>query len=169
MGISFPDRMCSSQQFALLSMESHSNYPFLNGESFDDGSVRGNHYCNRDVRPLFAAFQLCCGIDVIVFALFLDAKASGYNILMDYRMAADVPAPYYGICDTMRPVDKSVEKDPEVLASAFVSNCGATNNRQAVLAELMGYIKVDSFGMCHHNKVGENNNDKLYYARFVGS
>ncbi|KAI8820992.1 uncharacterized protein EV422DRAFT_48540 [Fimicolochytrium jonesii] len=106
-----PKRSCEHQKFALLSMESADNYPFLN-----------------------------------------DAKSVGYDITMDYRLTSDVPIPYYGICDVLRPVDTTIPKHTDVLASAFISNCGARNNRKEVVEELMKYIKVDSFGACLHNQ-----------------
>ena len=33
------------------------------------------------------------------------------------------------------------------------SNCGAANNRDQYVLELMKYLPVDSYGRCVHNKV----------------
>jgi len=40
-----------------------------------------------------------------------------------------------------------------MLVCAFISNCGARNNRLDVLKELMQYVEVKSFGGCLHNAV----------------
>ncbi|KAG4104337.1 hypothetical protein H8356DRAFT_1638558 [Neocallimastix lanati (nom. inval.)] len=83
------------------------------------------------------------------------SKKNYFDYMIDYRLDSDVPIPYtYDFFDfTKQPLPlKEKGKDGRGLAAVFISNCNAANKRLEFLNELMKYTKIDSFGLCAHNK-----------------
>jgi len=91
-------------------------------------------------------------------------KKDYFDYMIDYRLDSDVPIPYtYSFFNFYKkPLPtKEKGKDGRGLAAAFISNCFARNERLEYLRELMKYTKIDSFGMCEHNKeVYEEDDDQ---------
>lgn len=82
-------------------------------------------------------------------------KKNYFDYTIDYRLDSDVPIPYtYDFFNFSKPAlpIKEKGKNGRGLAAVFISNCGATNKRLEFLNELMEHTKIDSFGMCSHNK-----------------
>jgi len=82
-------------------------------------------------------------------------KKDYFDYMIDYRLDSDVPIPYtYSFFNFYkRPLPTNEKgKNGRGLAAAFISNCFARNERLEFLRELMKYTKIDSFGMCEHNK-----------------
>jgi len=79
------------------------------------------------------------------------------DLEMSYRQESDVWTPYFG---HKTPIREPFAKKTK-FAAAFISNCGAKNNRLEVLKELMKHLpRIDSFGRCLHN-TGSANGKKL--------
>eukprot|EP00833_Pecoramyces_ruminatium_P008992 jgi/Orpsp1_1/1183024/evm.model.c7180000083548.1 len=82
-------------------------------------------------------------------------KKKYFDYMIDYRLDSDVPIPYsYTFFKFEKPAVplKQKGRGGRGLAAVFISNCGARNERLEYLRELMRYTKIDSFGMCAHNK-----------------
>jgi len=85
---------------------------------------------------------------------FLLVYRYGITVVMTTSLSSDVPVGYfswfeYPIMDPPEPKTKSA------LAAAFISNCGAHNERLRFLELLQQEgIKVDSYGACNQNVVG---------------
>ncbi|EPZ31356.1 Glycosyl transferase, family 10 domain-containing protein [Rozella allomycis CSF55] len=80
------------------------------------------------------------------------ANAQGIDILMNTHLDSQVPVPYFSWAeyDFMKP---AVDKKLPVMASAFISNCGASSFRLKAMEELSkNGISIDSFGRCMHSK-----------------
>ncbi|ORX51816.1 hypothetical protein BCR36DRAFT_582853 [Piromyces finnis] len=86
---------------------------------------------------------------------FMLTKKKSFDYFIDYRLDSDVPIPYtYDFFNFLKPAlpTKEKGKDGRGLAAVFISNCNAVNERLEFLKQLMEYTKIDSFGMCAHNK-----------------
>ncbi|KAL0484622.1 glycoprotein 3-alpha-L-fucosyltransferase A [Acrasis kona] len=91
------------------------------------------------------------GVESPVYYPWMLDKTLPVDITMDFRLLSDVPIPY--VPSSYLTLFKT---QPEPIASksfisAFISNCGALNNREIVQKEIMDLAKVDSFGACHNN------------------
>jgi glycoprotein 3-alpha-L-fucosyltransferase len=96
---------------------------------------------------------------------FLLVYRYGITVVMTTSLSSDVPVGYfswfeYPIMDPPEPKTKSA------LAAAFISNCGAHNERLRFLELLQQEgIKVDSYGACNQNVVGGRGVDKVEALR----
>ena len=70
---------------------------------------------------------------------------------MSYRLVSDAWTPYFSNRIPFRTPPS--EKNETALVAAFISNCGSHNHRERYMAELMKFIRVDSYGRCHHTTV----------------
>lgn len=91
-------------------------------------------------------------------------EEENFNFTVDYRIwddhprgPADIPAVYmYNPSepefDTNFRAKPIFPKRKDALMAAFIGNCGAKNNRSAMLKELMSLMPIHSYGSCFHNK-----------------
>lgn len=80
----------------------------------------------------------------------IDTNRRNFDYSMTYSLTSDVPIPYSEFFETSEmPLNLSEKKD--YFICAFISNCGAANNRTNYVKELMEYVKIDSFGSCLKN------------------
>jgi hypothetical protein len=87
-----------------------------------------------------------------------------FDYVVDYRIWGNVqkeshhiPAVYLTNqeqADTRMDFRKPAKfpKRKDAYMAAFISNCGARNNRQQYLEQLMEHMEIHSYGRCHHNK-----------------
>ena len=78
----------------------------------------------------------------------------GFTVVMTTSLASDVPVGYFSWAeyDIMAPPKN---KTQNVLAAAFISNCGGHNFRLQAITKLREYgVSVDSYGACLRNKEG---------------
>lgn len=83
------------------------------------------------------------------------AHEAGYDILMTSELASDVPLPYTGIGTTIGDLFAPglPFEGKQKAAMAVISNCGATSFRLQAIEKLQELgIRVDSYGICAHNK-----------------
>jgi len=115
----------------------------------------------------------------VYYPQILTAKSNGFfDYLVDYRVwngssgMADIPAVYM-----LNPHDGGVDfrktprlpKRKDAYIAAFISNCGARNNRDYYLQELMQYMPMHSYGACHHTMdEPKNNAGKLDVKKRIG-
>ncbi|GBF91809.1 glyco 3-alpha-L-fucosyltransferase A-like [Raphidocelis subcapitata] len=92
------------------------------------------------------------------FPLMSVSKELMFNLTADYRLdSADVPITYYTPSEwgdlRGREVPSFGAKRQDALVAAFISNCGALNNRARVLEELIKLLpgRVHSYGKCSNN------------------
>ncbi|CAM6037149.1 unnamed protein product [Sphagnum compactum] len=132
-------------------------------------------YRRNDDGPADGAFGVLEGVPQIhrsmeSSAYFPDndlqnAHRYGITVVMTTSLSSDVPVGYfswfeYPIMDPPEPKTKSA------LAAAFISNCGAHNERLRFLELLQQEgIKVDSYGACNQNVVGGRGVDKVEALR----
>ncbi|KAG0623294.1 hypothetical protein M758_3G163500 [Ceratodon purpureus] len=97
------------------------------------------------------------------------ARKSGIGVVMTTSLSSDVPVGYfswaeYSIMDPPKP------KTQRALGAAFISNCGAHNERLGIMRELQAEgVSIDSYGACDQNKPGGrglNKQDALREYKF---
>ena len=85
----------------------------------------------------------------------------GFTVVMTTSLASDVPVGYFSWAeyDIMAPPKN---KTQNVLAAAFISNCGGHTFRLHAITKLREYgVSVDSYGTCLRNKQGHG---ECFYA-----
>jgi hypothetical protein len=74
-----------------------------------------------------------------------------FDLEMTYRMDSEIPAPYCSRAEYnfMAPPKPKTQSAP---AMYVASNCNPPSGRDTIVAEMMKYMKIDSYGRCLHNK-----------------
>jgi hypothetical protein len=107
------------------------------------------HYNKKHQKLLLMSMESTTNYDV------MRSKKKYFDYFIDYRLDSDVPIPYtYTFFKFDKPALPVNEKGKggRGVAAVFISNCFANNDRLEFLDELMEHMKIDSFGMCSHNK-----------------
>jgi hypothetical protein len=91
--------------------------------------------------------------DVYYAHLRYEKFMARFDLTMTYRLDSDVPMLYVDpfIAEQLR--KRPVPKTTDALAALFASNARERSGRSKYLIELMGYIKVDSYGKWKPNRV----------------
>lgn len=89
------------------------------------------------------------------------ARKGGVGVVMTTSLSSDVPVGYfswaeYPMMDPPRP------KAQRALGAAFISNCGAHNDRLVIMRTLQQEgVPIDSYGVCDQNKPGGRGLNKV--------
>ena len=90
------------------------------------------------------------------------------NWVQSFRSDADIYMPYYSVCQRESPLKidyQNILRHKKKLAAWFVSNCGASSDRDLYVRNLMKYVPVDVYGDCsikfwQYNKCPRNGDCK---------
>jgi hypothetical protein len=75
-----------------------------------------------------------------------------FDVSMTYRWDSDIPLPYLEHDRRRSLLTPPVEKTADAPAVYIASNPWAANRRDRFVAELMRYLRVDSYGRCLNNR-----------------
>jgi glycoprotein 3-alpha-L-fucosyltransferase len=101
-----------------------------------------------DGSMLMGIRQKMCPYQKNIHLTMENTISNGFDVAMDTRLDSEVTAGYYTWAgfDFMR---KPVPKTQTALASAFISNCGASSGRDAIIRDLIKFgVTVDGYGRC---------------------
>ncbi|KAL3862033.1 hypothetical protein ACJMK2_008033 [Sinanodonta woodiana] len=142
----------------------------LNPETKVDARLfKENDLGISDVRPFLNEVKRFAEQVWIFFALESPMASPNYNNLNSvinwtatYRPDSTVVAPYekwvpFDNFTELRNVSKNYADGKTKKAAAFISNCGASNNRLAYIKMLQTYIDVDIFGNCGNKECSKYN------------
>ncbi|KAI9016601.1 hypothetical protein DFJ74DRAFT_770205 [Hyaloraphidium curvatum] len=161
-----PIRLCMGTRGSRDAPEKYNcSVPWTFWDDCATSDVRVYEMLRHGSPPPFGSLDWACGRGATVgytgesegyYPDFVHGKEHGrFNISATYRFDSDIPQtyfdpPYYRLRQPPLPLSA---KRTDAVMSAFVSNCGSRNGREAILANLTALLdgKLHSYGGCGHN------------------
>ncbi|XP_024389348.1 glycoprotein 3-alpha-L-fucosyltransferase A [Physcomitrium patens] len=93
------------------------------------------------------------------------ARSNGVGVVMTTSLSSDVPVGYFSWAE-YKIMDAPKPKTKPALGAAFISNCGAHNDRLTIMRMLQNEgVQIDSYGSCEQNVLGGRALNKLETLR----
>lgn len=111
-----------------------------------------NSSCSVSIHP--DSQRIFPGSFLLISNLKRGPYRNGIGVVMTTSLSSDVPVGYFSWAE-YQIMDPPKPKTKRALGAAFISNCGAHNDRLAMMRTLQSEgVPIDSYGVCDQNTPG---------------